>query len=92
MLRPKSPIWSTAKVWYWADSAWIFGTHISDGVAAPGSRTSGGALVGPLMRTNVGPYDVGTVRSCEAIGHSLAARESRYAKQESLAASDRYGE
>jgi len=69
----------------------MFGAQISDVATAPGNRTSGGAPAGPLMRTNVWPYDVGAKRSSEATGHALAARESQYARHKSLAAADRYG-
>jgi hypothetical protein len=54
----------------------IFRAHISDVVAAPSSRTIGGALVGPLMRTNVAPYVVRSYREnagggCLTFGHGF---------------------
>ncbi|MDE3168294.1 MAG: hypothetical protein KGN36_20995, partial [Acidobacteriota bacterium] len=60
-----------------ADSAAMFGAHISDEVAAPCSKTKGGASAAPLIRTNAGPNEVGTIRDSLATGHSRAARESR---------------
>jgi hypothetical protein len=55
----------------------MFGAHISEVPPAPGNKTSGRAVGGPLMRTNVAPNAVGTNRSSDAIGQSLAAKPSR---------------
>src|SRR5690242_3015254 len=90
-LLPNSPTWPIATVRYSLDSASTFGAHNSAVVPSPCNSTSIGAPGGPLMRTNVEPNVVGTIRSSDTIGHSVTARPSRWRKQVSLAAAVRYG-
>jgi hypothetical protein len=65
-----------------AESASIFGAHMSEVAPAPCSRTRGGAAAGPLIRTNVAPYVVGTTvlprRQAIPRRHASPEKRSRY--------------